>query len=264
MSAQTGGYPIDRREGEIERLLIQAHAMAPDAAIMLERIGVTAGWRCLDLGCGPGGITDLMAQRGASVVGLDRDPVFLELARRRVPGVQFVEGNAYATGLPPASFDLVHARFLASTAGNPDALIGEAIVLARPGGTVAFEEPDITALRCFPPLAAWDRLRDTMADVFTASGGDVRLAQRLFPMLRQAGLADVQYRPFFVGVKSGDPMTDYLPATVESMRAGLLDRGLMTAAELDEALRNCRAHLALPDTVFTTYTVAQVWGRRPS
>jgi SAM-dependent methyltransferase len=262
MSAQAGRYPIHRREGEIDRLLIQAQAMAPDAAIMLDRIGVKAGWRCLDLGCGPGGITDLLAQRRASVVGLDRDPVFLEYARRRAPGVEFVEGNAYATGQPRASFDLVHARFLASTAGNADALIREAIGLTRPGGTVAFEEPDITTLRCFPPLAAWDRLRDALAAVFTAIGGDVRLAQRLYPMMRHAGLADVQYRPFFVGVKSGDPMTDYLPATVESIRTSLLEARLMTAPELDEALRACRAHLADPDTVFTTYTVAQVWGTK--
>ena len=35
----------------------------------------------------------------------------------------------------------------------------------------------------------------------------------------------------------------------------------MTDDELDAALTDCRHHLAHPDTVFTTYTVAQVWGR---
>src|SRR3954465_1577601 len=81
-------YPLERREGEIERLHIQGEAMAPDSAIMLERIGVGAGWHCLDLGCGPGGITGLMSERvGASgrVVGLDADPVFVAHARRHGP-----------------------------------------------------------------------------------------------------------------------------------------------------------------------------------
>ena len=65
----TGHYPIERREGEIERLHIQSAAIAADCEIMLERIGVGEGWACLDLGCGPGGITALLCARvGKSLV----------------------------------------------------------------------------------------------------------------------------------------------------------------------------------------------------
>jgi hypothetical protein len=56
-------------------------------------------------------------------------------------------------------------------------------------------------------------------------------------------------------------MTDFMPATAESMRGALLQHGLMTQADLESALAACRRHLAQPDTVFTTYTVIQVWGR---
>src|SRR6185503_6304693 len=81
---RTGGYPIERREGEIERLRIQAAALEFDAGVMLERIGVATGWRSLDLGCGPGGIVELLSLRvgpGGRVTGLDSDAVFLESAR---------------------------------------------------------------------------------------------------------------------------------------------------------------------------------------
>ena len=47
----SGHYPIEHRKGEIERLHIQGAAMAPDCAIMLDRIGVGSGWTCRDLGC---------------------------------------------------------------------------------------------------------------------------------------------------------------------------------------------------------------------
>jgi hypothetical protein len=93
-------------------------------------------------------------------------------------------------------------------------------------------------------------------------GADVRLGQRLYSMARRAGLRDVEFRPFLVGVRSGDPMTGYLPATVESVRATLVGKDLIAADELETALAACRAHLADPETVFTTYTVSQVWGRR--
>jgi SAM-dependent methyltransferase len=258
-------YPIERRAGEIERLLLQAAAVEFDAGVMLERIGVAAGWRCVDLGCGPGGITALLRARvGASgrVVGLDADAVFLEYARQSVRDVEFVPGDAFRTGLPRASFDLVHARFLASTAGKPQALLAEAVALARPGGTVAFQEPDIGTLRCFPPHPAWDRLAGLCEAVFARAGGDVRLGQRFHVLAGEAGLESVQYRPFLVGFRSGHAMTDYLPATVESLRGAVLRYELIGARELDAALADCRRHLAHPDTVFNYVTVAQVWGRR--
>jgi SAM-dependent methyltransferase len=267
-TAASGHYPLERREGEIERLRIQGEAMAPDSAIMLERIGVGLGWQCLDLGCGPGGITGLMSERvGASgrVVGLDADPVFVEHARRHAPAnVEFVIGDAYQSNLPGGSFDLVHMRFVGSTAGGPEALLKEAIRLARSGGIVALQEPDMSTLNCYPPHPAWERLKAALIGAFASAGADINLAQRLFGLARAAGLADVQYRPFLLGVRSGDPWIDYLPATVESLRGTIVDRRLLTPAELKAALTDCRAHLALPDTVFTSFTVAQVWGRTPT
>lgn len=51
-------------------------------------------------------------------------------------------------------------------------------------------------------------------------------------------------------------MTDYLPATIESMRPTLLGKALIGERDLDEALDACRRHLADPDTVSTSYLVA--------
>lgn len=111
--------------------------MAFDAAVMFDRIGVGPGWRCLDLGCGPGpgGVIDVLRDRvgpSGHIVGLDADAVFIDHARSRAQGhanVDFVLGNAYRTGLPDASFDLVHVRFVAGTAGEPGALLQATIRL---------------------------------------------------------------------------------------------------------------------------------------
>jgi hypothetical protein len=44
----------------------------------------------------------------------------------------------------------------------------------------------------------------------------------------------------------------------------VISHELMSASALDAALAACRKHLADPGTVFTMYTVVQVWGRTPS
>src|SRR5271157_5826080 len=99
MDTFSGNYPIQHRSGEIERLHIQSAAMAPDTVAMLERFGPMTGWVCLDIGCGPGGITDLLgACVGPSgrVIGLDMDAQFLEHARSNArANVEFRLGDAY-------------------------------------------------------------------------------------------------------------------------------------------------------------------------
>jgi SAM-dependent methyltransferase len=236
---------------------------------MLDQIGVAAGWHCIDLGCGPRGITDLLSPRVGStgrVVGLDADEVFRDYARanakaRAIANLEFVLGNVYASPFPADSFDFVHTRFVASTAGEPDALLAEAVRLARPGGIVAFQEPENSTLNCYPAHSAWDRLKGALADIFprVCHPG---LAQDLYGLFRAAGLQDVHYRPFLVGFRSSHPMVDYVPATIESIRGRLLAKGLFTSAELDQVLAQCRAHLAQPGTVSTYHTVVQVWGRK--
>lgn len=267
MNENGGHYPLERRDGEIERLHRQGAAMAPDCAIMLERIGVAEGWRCLDLGCGPAGITALLSARvGATgrVVGLDADPVFIDHGRRgAAANTDFVQGDAYSAALLGGSFDLVHLRFVASTAGEPQKLLREAMRLAKSGGIVALQEPDMATLNCYPAHPAWDALRAALIGAFAAVGSNISLGRELFAVARAAGLDDVQYRPFLIGVRSSDPIVDYLPSTVESLRGTVINRGLMTEGALDAALAACRAHLADPGTVFTMYTVAQVWGRTP-
>jgi ubiquinone/menaquinone biosynthesis C-methylase UbiE len=266
-----GNYPIERLAGEINRLHIQGDALAADAAIMLDRIGVTAGWRCLDLGCGPRGLTDLLSLRvgpTGAVVGLDADTVFLDFAReeakaRGFANIRFVEGDVYRTSLPSGGFDLVHSRFVASTAGEPEALVEEALRLVRPGGTIALQEPENLTLNCYPSHPAWQTLKEALAAAFPA----VRhpgLAQEVHRLLRRAGLVDIQYRPFLVGFSHDHPMVEYVPATVEGVRSVLIAKNIIGNAELNQALAECRTHLSHAETVTTYHTVVQAWARKPS
>jgi ubiquinone/menaquinone biosynthesis C-methylase UbiE len=264
MNTFSGNYPIQHRVGEIERLGLQSTAMVADTVAMLERFGPMTGWICLDLGCGPGGITDLLSARvGATgrVIGLDMNAQFLDHARENAPdNVEFRLGNAYQSDLPAGAFDLVHMRFVASTAGAPEQLLKEATRLARHGGIVALQEPDGLTLACYPPHPAWDLLHAAYMAAFKGVGSDLTLARRIYHVVHEAGLHDVQYRTAILGVRSIDPMVDYLPSMIESLRAAILKLGLFTEDDLVAALAECRQHLAKPGTAFTMWTLAQVWG----
>ncbi|MGE3160369.1 MAG: hypothetical protein AB7K78_27085, partial [Xanthobacteraceae bacterium] len=124
-------------------------------------------------------------------------------------------------------------------------------------------EPDGSTLNCSPAPPAWDRLKVALLGAFSGVGADLTLARRLYSVVRRTGLQDVQYRTCLLGVRSVDPMVDYLPSTVESLHGTVIRLGLMTETEFPQVLADCRTHLRTPGTSFTMYTVAQVWGRKP-
>ena len=268
----TDTYVLRRGAEEVARLRMQAAAWQADSAALLDRIGVGPGWRCLDLACGVGGITDLLSRRvgpTGRVVGLDCDAWMLEAAREwaetlGLANTEFVQGDAYRTGLPRESFDLVHVRFLLTTVGRDQELLAEAVTLLRPGGVLALQEADVSTLGCDPPHPAWDQLKEPIVAIFRRIGADPFVGRRLFGMLRRVGLEDVRFQPAILGFRSEDPMARFMPETAAAMRRAIRDAGLLTDAELDEAIAACERHLADPDTTSTSIVVFQAWGRKAS
>ena len=111
-------YALGRDAAEAERLRRQTIELEPLAAELLDRVGAAEGQSAIDVGCGPRGIHELLAERvgpRGRVVGLEVDPVHVAMARelvaeRGLTNVEVIQADARNTGLPPASFDVAHAR----------------------------------------------------------------------------------------------------------------------------------------------------------
>ena len=106
------------REG-YERLLVLARERWPDTAALFERVGLSPGMRCIDLGCGGGEVTLEMARLvgpGGSVTGIDMDEVKLDLARQAAArsglgNVEFRLLNLHDWDEPTA-YDTAYCRFV--------------------------------------------------------------------------------------------------------------------------------------------------------
>jgi ubiquinone/menaquinone biosynthesis C-methylase UbiE len=80
-------YLLGRTPEEYERLRWQARIWEPATAELLDRAGLAPGARCLDVGCGPGETTRLLAERtgpSGRVLGVDVDARLGRDARARL------------------------------------------------------------------------------------------------------------------------------------------------------------------------------------
>jgi len=75
-----------------------------DVAALCSAVAALPPARTLDLACGTGFLTEHL--RG-EVTGLDQSPRMLEVARRRLPEAELVEGDALAPPFAPGSFERV-------------------------------------------------------------------------------------------------------------------------------------------------------------
>jgi SAM-dependent methyltransferase len=261
-------YSLGVDDAERARLLAQCAMHRTEAELLLDRVGLRPGDRALDLGCGPLGVLDLLAERvgpSGRVVGIDREKRYLEIARQELDargfdGVELVAADATGTDLAPASFDLVHERLVLNNVPQPAAVVAEMVRLTRPGGHVAVQDVDWLTWTCLPEHPDWNLLREKAAAVWS---GDVHLGRRLPALLRGAGLVDVEMVPHLRVFRPGEPYHRLLVRFIALHRARILDVGSATAAELDAAVARLESHLAAPSTVVLYATFFQTWGRVP-
>jgi ubiquinone/menaquinone biosynthesis C-methylase UbiE len=264
-------YPLGSSLGESARLQRQAKELAADSAALLDRVGLLPGQSAIDLGCGPRGILDMLAERVAPagrVVGLDSDPAHTVMASefaaaRGLSGVAVITADARNTGLPSGCFDLVHARTLLVNLAAPADAAAEMMRLARPGGWVASMEPDTEHALCYPAHPAFDRLRDIFTVAFRRDGADPWIGRRVPGLSRQAGLEQVEVEARVQMYPHGNSRRTIRLDLVQSMRPQVLEMGLATPAELDELDTAARAHLDDPYTVVMSGLFFLTWGRKP-
>ena len=264
-------YALGADEQEAARLWRQSGELRPEAEALLARIGLRPGDAALDVGCGPRGILDLLAAAvspGGRVVGLDADPGHVAAAAgytRSGPGnVEVIRGDARHTGLPSGSFDLVHARTLLVTIPEPAEVLAEMVRLARPGGWVASQEPDVEHSLCYPPLPAWDRLSEIFLAAFTRAGADPHIGRRLTEMYRRAGLEDIEVQIHTAAYPAGHSRRTVIPDLVHSLRPVIAELGLASDGEMNEVDRAVQRHLDDPDTLMMPHLLVAVWGRKPA
>jgi SAM-dependent methyltransferase len=234
-------YVLGHSNRELERLSTQAQLYNPFTHQFLREAGIEAGMRVLDVGCGRGDVSFIVARLvgpTGSVVGVDRGPVAVEAANQRVrdlsaTNVRFLvadAGDLAAEG----PFDAAVGRLVLEFSRDPAALLQSVAGQVRPGGVIAFHEVDWSGCRSFPDVPTISRCIRWGTETLQRSGADPYMGLKLHATFVRAGLPPPKLSVHAaVGAGPEHPVYAAAAEFVRTVLPAIEAQGVATARDVD-------------------------------
>jgi SAM-dependent methyltransferase len=243
----------DRVTAELPRLSALAAMYDEHTFRCLSTLGVSPGWRCLDVGTGPGHVARWLAGTvgpDGSVTALDRGTRLLETFDNP-PNLHPLEADAFEAD--PGEYDLVHCRTMLMHTPQRNALLARLATWLRPGGWLMVGDDVDFATHSSPHPA----LRQTFAAMRrllnTTIGTDFHFARDYPGRLREVGLTAIREKATTPTLRAGTAPNDFWLRTWDQ---------LWPRMELDEAVyQEARRLLQDPEVVDLSLTHVTAWGR---
>ena len=209
------------------------------------------GERVLEAGCGVGAQTVVLARQspGARFTSVDISSESIAHAKARAAAaglrnVEFQCADVCALPAAPESFDHVFVCFVLEHLSNPVRVLSVLKSLVRVGGTLTVIEGDHGSTYFHPDSAAARRAIASLIALQGRAGGDALIGRRLYPLLVDAGFADVHVSPRPVYVDASKPhLVDgftrkTFTAMIDGARAPVVAAGLMPPGDFDAGIRD--------------------------
>lgn len=243
--AHDGEYILGHSTHELGRLSAPARLYAPFVLLFLRAAGIAAGMRVLDVGCGGGDVSALIASLvgpTGEVVGIDRSAAAIETATRRArdlaaQNMRFLVGDAsspHAHLTAEEPFDAAIGRSDLEFVPDPAGLLRTVATLVRPGGAIAFQDADWSGCRALPRVPTFSRCVDWGSSALQRSGANPYIGMKLFATFTAAGLLpptlSVQAA---VGAGPAHPLYAHICGLMRTLLPTIESLGVASASEVD-------------------------------
>lgn len=198
-------YQIQRVSGhlqtEINRLGAQVELFWDKELKHYKEYGLTDGMKVVELGSGPGFLTEKLLQAfpRVTITGVEIDADLMELAAERLNRNDFnrfrlVNASIMNTGLPGNTYDFAIARLLLEHLPDPLLAAREVFRILKPGGKAVFIDNDFEIhLVTYPPIPELRELYQAYCQARCAEGGNPRIGRELPIILKRAGFANIDF-----------------------------------------------------------------------
>jgi SAM-dependent methyltransferase len=268
-------YAPGYSEEERQRLIEQAGFFGGFTERLLVDAGIGPGMRVLDVGCGVGDVSLLVAslvRPEGAVLGVDSNPLALGHARERVSAmgltdVDFLEGDIRDLAFDEP-FDAAVGRLVLMYLADPAATLRRIAALLRPGGIIAFQELTLTESGLtYPEAPLLQRTGTLINETFRRAGMEMEMGLKLYPAFIAAGLpapAMRAERP--IGGGPDFPGYRWMAQITRSILPLMEQLGVANAEDIDveTLVERLREEVVGSGGVVAMPTLMGAWARKPT
>jgi 2-polyprenyl-3-methyl-5-hydroxy-6-metoxy-1,4-benzoquinol methylase len=238
-------YVLGHSAHEIERLSAQARLYTPFTLSFFSASGITEGMRVLEIGCGGGDVSLLIAQlvgANGEVVGIDQSATAIATAQQRArdlpaPNLRFLVADVTAPDAALAAegpFDAVVGRSVLEFIPDPVAVLRAVTSYVHRGGVIAFQEVDWSGCRALPAVPAFDQCVTWGSAALQRAGADPFMGLKLYPAFLAAGLpAPTLSAQAAIGAGRDHPLYAHITRLMRTLLPSMETLGIATASEVD-------------------------------
>ncbi len=246
--------------GERQRLGLMSELLDPLHRSHIERLGLQAGWRCLEVGCGNGSTSEWLAGRvapGGHVVASDMDTRYI--AGLVVPNLEVRQLNILEDAVEQGAYDLVTARAVLHHIQSPEKAIQRMLAALKPGGVFLSIEPDMLNATAAEP----ESLRAFWQGWFQWTNSvriDYFIGRKMPSLLVGLTLEAVAAEGHTALYNGGSHWATYWLETLKELRPRLIESGYITEILMSEF----ESLYSDPHFWTSAITFIAAWGRKPA
>jgi ubiquinone/menaquinone biosynthesis C-methylase UbiE len=242
----TGGYVHGYDPKENLRLQDQASTLVE---LLHSDTAYPEGSSVLEAGCGVGAQTVILAAGSpkARITSIDISETSLAQARDAVQAaaidnVTFQQADIFQLPFPAGSFDHVFVCFVLEHLAKPVEALRALKRALKPGGTITAIEGDHGSTYFHPQSDHAQRAIRGLVELQARAGGNALIGRALYPLLSEAGFAEVRVSPRMVYVDSSKPKLvegftkKTFTAMIEGVREPAVQAGLLSPADFDKGV----------------------------
>ncbi len=270
MSQPQKEYILGINLEELERLRFQHGVWKSVTDAFFDRLKVSEGMKCLDVGAGPGFVAmDLRDRVGAKgeVAVLEPANYYLEYFKeystsQRWTNISFYHGTAETADLPKEYYDLIFVRWVIGFVSDPEQFIANLLLSLKPGGVIAIQDYLYSGLGLYPKGGAFDGALEMVIRHWATGGGDAFIAAKIPTIFREHRVSLIDYSPHCLAGGPDSEVIEWADKFFTKHMHLMIASGATTPATGAAMLEDWYAHRKNPDTIFCSPIVVDVAGRK--